>query len=51
MCVAIKAALIFLLFAVVASHFNVLLLVVFTLLGLLRGCILSYLTCKADGYS
>lgn len=48
MCVAIKAALISLLFAVVASHFNVLLLVVFTFLGLLGGYMLSYLAYKAD---
>lgn len=38
MCLAVKAVLIFLLFAVVASHFNVLLLVVFVFQGLLSGC-------------
>ena len=49
MCVAIKADLISLLFfAVVASYFNVLLLVVFTFLGLLGACILLYLAYKAD---
>lgn len=51
MCVAIKAALICCLFAVVAFHVNVLLLVVFAFLGLLGGCMLSYLTYKADAYS
>lgn len=38
----------FLLSAVVASHFNVLLLVVFTFRGLLGSYVLPYLALKAD---
>lgn len=48
-CVPIKAALISLLSAAVASHLNVLLSVVFTFVGLLSGCMLyAYGTHEAD---